>query len=68
MQCLGYYDVCVSVDADGRLFFELSNPSRNAKIEDLKKIIDQNFKPKRENNARVLLADEWHAERLEFTI
>ncbi len=68
MKDLGYFNVNVLVDNSGGLVFEFSNPSSITKMEDLKKIMEQKFKRAREENAQLLLSDEWHAERLEFTI
>lgn len=68
MKDLGYFHVNVLVDDSDGLVFEFSNPSSITKIEDLKKTIEEKFKRKKEKNARLLLSEEWHAERLEFTI
>ena len=65
---LGEYQVHIWMDESGGLVFELSSPSSMIKIEDLRKTIEEKFKRKGEKNTQLFLSEEWHAERLEFTI
>ncbi len=68
MKDLGFYRVHICIDENGGLVFEIKDPASSAKIAELKKVMEQKFKQTRANNARFILYDEYHAERLDFVI